>query len=140
MKPIGWVDPPRRRGETIIGWSMRRGPDGVRKNSTHPTRYALAKYDSNFGNTGLDSGADIDRGYLVGIAREPHRVARQRREATQPPQAGFGNQVVCRHRREMHVPDARGAVERRRDDACAVGAEGGGMHPALVSAQDRDFL
>jgi hypothetical protein len=33
------------------------------------------------------------------------------------------------------VPDARGLVAWRRDDARAVGAEGGGLHIALVAGQ-----
>ena len=38
------------------------------------------------------------------------------------------------------VPDAGGLVTRRRDDARAVAAEGGGEHLPVMAAQDRDLL
>ena len=38
------------------------------------------------------------------------------------------------------IPDARGLVARRRDDARPVGAEGGGADDIGMPAQDRDLL
>jgi hypothetical protein len=46
-----------------------------------------------------------------------------------------GDLLTCRG-----VPDTRGVVVGRRDDALPVGAEGGGPHAAFVPAQDRDLF
>ena len=44
------------------------------------------------------------------------------------------------HLARRGVPDARGVVLRRGDDARPVGAEGGGTDPILVAAEDGDRL
>src|SRR5690606_22696285 len=38
------------------------------------------------------------------------------------------------------VPDPRGTVAGHGDDACAVGAEGGGVYRAFVAAEDGEFI
>src|SRR5271166_3998103 len=100
----------------------------VTKGRSAPSRASLA------------ARTDVDRRRRVGIAGEAHLVAAHRAEAAEAMLTDFIEKALGRHRGEMNVPDARGPVIRRRDDARPVGAEGGGKDRTRVAAEDGDRL
>jgi len=65
----------------------------------------------------LDAGADVDLQHVVGIAGKAHFVAAKLCQATEAACADFGQQILCRHRRDANIPDPRRRVAGSRKDA-----------------------
>ena len=65
----------------------------------------------------LDARADVDLWRIVGIACKAHLISVELGKAAQPARADFDHEGPYRHRCKVHVPDARGSVQGRRDDA-----------------------